>query len=172
MSEENTTVVQETVSENTATENSQDSSNDYLIAESKKYRKRAQDAESRLAKLEKSNARAEKARLESKEEYKTLYETEASEHEIAKVKAAQWDSHEEKTRNSLLEKHPEAERARLSKLDLDDLIYITDKIDNTKPNAPEVVGTSKNIVPDKKWADMSDAEKRAYYTYKANQGNR
>ena len=171
MSEDKTQAVTETVSESPATETTQDSSNEYFIAESKKYRKRAQDAEVRLAKLEKSNARAEKTRLESKEEYKTLYENEASEHEIAKVKAANWDNYEESTRASLIEKHPEEERARLSKLDLDDLIYITNKINNTKPNAPEVIGASKNNVPDKDWSDMNDSERRAYYTYKANKGN-
>ena len=172
MSEDKIQATTETVSESLATENTQDSSNDYLIAESKKYRKRAQDAETRLAKLEKSNARAEKARLESKEEYKTLYENEASEHEIAKAKAANWDNYEETTRVSLIEKHPEEERARLSKLHLDDLIYITNKINDTKPNAPQLMGSSKNDIPDKPWSEMDDTERRAYYTHKANQGNR
>ena len=172
MSEDKTQAATETVSESPATETTQDSSNEYFIAESKKYRKRAQDAEVRLAKLEKSNARAEKTRLESKEEYKTLYENEASEHEIAKAKAANWDNYEETTRVSLIEKHPEEERARLSKLDLDDLIYITNKINNTKPNAPELMGSSKNNVPDKPWADMTEQERRVYYTHKANQANR
>ena len=172
MSEDKTQAATEAVSESSATETAQDSSNEQYIAESKKYRKRAQDAETRLAKLEKSNARAEKARLESKEEYKTLYENEASEHETSKVKAANWDSHVEATTASLLEKHPEEERARLSKLDLVDLIYITNKINDTKPNAPELMGSSKNNVPDKPWADMTDQERRAYYTHKANQANR
>ena len=71
-----------------------------------------------------------------------------------------------------MEKHPEEERARLSKLDLVDLIYITNKINDTKPNAPELMGSSKNNVPDKPWADMTDQERRAYYTHKANQANR
>ena len=171
MSEDKIQATTETVSESLATENTQDSSNDYLIAESKKYRKRAQDAETRLVKLEKSNAKAEKARLESKEEYKTLYNNEVSEHEIAKTKAANWDNYEEATRASLIEKHPEEERARLSKLHLDDLIYITNKINDTKPNAPEVIGRSKVSAPDKPWGEMNDTERRAYYTHMANKGN-
>ena len=173
MSEENTQATTETVSESLATENSQDGSNDYLIAESKKYRKRAQDAESRLAKLEKSNARAEKSRLASKEEFKTLYENEASEHEKAKVKADSWDNYVSETRDSLLEQHPEEERARLSKLPIKDLVYITNiRTNNTKSNAPEAIGTSKNNVPEKPWSDMDDSERRAYYTYRANKGDR
>jgi len=63
MSEENTTAVEETVSETPATETTQDSSNEQYIAESKKYRKRAQDAESRLAELEKSLAKVEEGKL-------------------------------------------------------------------------------------------------------------
>ena len=53
MSEDKTTAVEETVSETPAKETPQSSPNDELIAESKKYRKRAQDAEARLEKLEK-----------------------------------------------------------------------------------------------------------------------
>ena len=48
MSEEKTTAVEETVSETPAKETTQDSSSEGLIAESKKYRKRAQDAEAPL----------------------------------------------------------------------------------------------------------------------------
>ena len=78
MSEDKTQAVEETVSEAPAKETSQDSSNDQYIAESKKYRKRAQDAETRLAKLEKSLAKAEESKLKEKEEFKTLYEKASS----------------------------------------------------------------------------------------------
>ena len=67
MSEDKTTATTETVSESNAKETPQVSPNDELIAESKKYRKRAQDAETRLAKLEKSLARAEEDKLKEKE---------------------------------------------------------------------------------------------------------
>ena len=53
MSEEKIPAVEETVSETPAKETTQDSSNEQYIAESKKYRKRAQDAEARLADYEK-----------------------------------------------------------------------------------------------------------------------
>ena len=101
-----------------------------------------------------------------------MYEKASSQIDNLTETANKWNNYESTRRNALLEKHPEEDRERLANLDLDTLEYVTDKIDNTKPNAPEVVGTSKNIVPDKKWGDMTDAEKRAYYTYKANQGNR
>ena len=83
-------------------------------------------------------------------------------------KANRWDSYEENRRQSLLEQHPEDDRAALVDLPLETLEYVTNKINNTKPNAPEVIGRSKNDTPDKPWKDMSDVEKRAYYNQKAN----
>ena len=74
MSEEQS-VATETVSEETTQEASPSLTDEgALIAESKKYRKRSQDAEARLAKLESQLAKAEKAKLKEKEDFKTLYE--------------------------------------------------------------------------------------------------
>ena len=168
MSEDKTTAVTETVSESPATETTQDSSSEQYIAESKKYRKRAQDAETRLAKLEKSLAKAEETKLKEKEDFKALYEKVSSDNSNLTANAEKWGKYEEGKRASLLEIHPEEDREHLSTLDLETLEYVTHKINNTKPNAPEVIGSSKNNVPDKPWSDMTDVERRAYYTYRAN----
>ena len=75
MSEETNPVATETVSEGSTNEATTDSTDvGALIAESKKYRKRSQDAEARLAKLESQLDKAEKAKLKEKEDFKTLYE--------------------------------------------------------------------------------------------------
>ena len=165
MSEDKQQAVTETVSESSAEETPQVSPNDELIAESKKYRKRAQDAETRLADLEKKFTTAEEDKLKKKEEFKTLYEQASSKVESLTANADKWDKYEETRRASLLENHPEEDRERLSDLELDTLEYITNKINNTKPNAPEVIGRSKNPVMDKDWKDMTDAERRAFYTF-------
>lgn len=157
MSEEKTQATTETVSESPATETVQDSSNDQYIAESKKYRKRAQDAEIRLAKLEKSLAKAEESKLKEKEEFKTLYEQASSKVENLTANADKWSKYEETRRTSLLENHPEDDRESLSKLDLDTLEYVTSKINNIKPNAPEVVGNPRGNVPSKP-VDWNDKE--------------
>ena len=160
MSEDNKQAVTETVSESPATETTQDSSNEQYIAESKKYRKRAQDAETRLGKLEKSLARAEESKLKEKEEFKTLYEQASSKVESLTTNAEKWDKYEETKRASLLENHPEDERESLSKLDLETLEYVTNKIINTKANAPELAGNPRQKVePVQNWAEM-DAEER------------
>ena len=106
MSEEKAQATTETVSESPATETTQDSSNEQYIAESKMYRIRAQDAETRLAKLEKSLARAEEDKLKEKEEFKTLYEQASSKVEGLTANAEKWTKYEETKRASLLETHP------------------------------------------------------------------
>ena len=162
MSEDKTQATTEAVSESPATETTQDSSNEQYIAESKKYRKRAQDAEARLAKLEKSLAKAEESKLKEKEEFKTLYEQASSKVENLTANAEKWTKYEETRRSSLLEKHPKEDRERLSNLDLDTLEFVTSKINNTKANAPEVAGNSRQDYksPPKDWTKLSPRELR------------
>ena len=155
MSEDKTTANTETVSESNATETPQVSPNDELIAESKKYRKRAQDAEARLLDYQKKFEQAEEDKLKKKEEFKTLYEQASSKVESLSANAEKWTKYEESKRANLLESHPENERESLSKLDLETLEYVTSKINNIKTNAPEVVGTAKRSAPSKPvdWSD-------------------
>ena len=162
MSEDKTPAVEETVSESPATETTQDSSNEQYIADSKKYRKRAQDAETRLAKLEKSLSKAEESKLKEKEEFKTLYEQASSKVESLTANAEKWTKYEETKRASLLENHPEEDRERLSGLDLDTLEYVTNKINTTKANAPEVAGNPRKEykTPPKDWTKLSSQERR------------
>ena len=69
MSEENQ-VSNETVVEQGTENVTQESAQNEYIAESKKYRKRAQDAENRLANLEKQLETQQNQKLKEKEEYK------------------------------------------------------------------------------------------------------
>lgn len=172
MSEDKVMAATETASESSATETTQDSSIGKYIAESKKYRERAQDAEARYAKLERKFAKQEEAKLKEKEDFKTLYEKASSQIDSLTSNASKWTEYENNRRTILLEKHPEEDREQLSTLDLSTLEFVTSKINNTKPNAPEAIGRSKNPVIEKEWKDMTDEEKRAHYTYMANRGNR
>ena len=160
MSEENIQAKTEAVSESPATETVQDSSNDQYIAESKKYRKRAQDAETRLAKLEKKAAKAEESKLKEKEEFKTLYEQASSKIESLTSNAEKWGKYEETKRASLLENHPENERETLSKLDLETLEYVTSKINAKKPNVPEMAGSTRKAESQVGLEDFKDMSKQ------------
>ena len=163
MSEEQTQAKTETVSESPATETTQDSSNEQYIAESKKYRKRAQDAEAKLAKYEKAKAKAEEERLKEKEEFKTLYEKASSDIEGLTANAEKWSKYEEAKRASLIEQHPEDDREALMGLPLDTLEYVTSKINSSKANAPEVVGNprSNHKQVNEDWTKMDERERRA-----------
>ena len=48
-----------------------------------------------------------------------------------------------------MEIHPENDRENLSKLDLETLEYVTNKINNNKANAPEIAGKARGAVPEK-----------------------
>ena len=166
MSEENKAVVSETVSEQ-PTQESRTEKPDVgaLIAESKKYRSRAQDAEARIAKMEKSMAKAEETKLKEKEDFKALYEKVSSENESLSSVADKWIKYEETKRASLLESHPEEDRESLANLPLDTLEFVTNKINNVqnKQNAKEVVGRTKNVVTTKSFSEMTEAEKRQWH---------
>ena len=163
MSEE-TKVATETASEETTQETTNDSTdNSALIAESKKYRKRSQAAEARLAKLEAQLKNAEDAKLKEKEDIKTLYEKVASENESLAANSEKWSKYEEAKRVSLIEQHPEDDREALMGLPLDTLEYVTSKINSSKANAPEVVGNprSNHKQVNEDWTKMDERDRRA-----------
>ena len=98
MSEEQS-VATETVSEETTQEASTSLTDEgALIAESKKYRKRSQDAEARLAKLESQLAKAEEAKLKEKEDFKALYEENEAKIVSLSNNADKWSKYEEAKR--------------------------------------------------------------------------
>ena len=162
MSEEKQ-VAPETVSEETTKETTNESTdNSALIAESKKYRKRSQEAEARIAELESKITKTEDAKLKDKEDFKTLYEKVASENESLAANSEKWSKYEEAKRTSLIEQHPEEDRESLAKLPLDTLEYVTNKINSTKANAPEVAGNPRKDykTPPKDWTTLPADELR------------
>ena len=82
-----------------------------VIAESKKYRKRSQAAESRVAELEAKINSFETDKLKEKEEFKTLYEKVSAENEQNKATAEKWVNYEAQKRESLLKQVSDEERA-------------------------------------------------------------
>ena len=159
--ETNATVSEEV---STGTEVNSPDTESPLAYENKKYRKRAQEAEERLIKLEKKLASAEEAKLKEKEDFKALYEKVSSENETLASTAQKWTKYEEDRRNALLETAPEEERERLAGLDLQTLEYVTGKINNVKSNAPEVAGNARQQIPTKKYLEMTDQERKENWT--------
>ena len=109
MSEENQ-VSNEAVVDNGAENVTQENAQSEYIAESKKYRKRAQDAESKLADLEKQLESQENVKLKEKEEFKTLAEKyEAQVNQLNPYKE-KYEALVEQRKTVLLEQLPEDKR--------------------------------------------------------------
>jgi len=160
MSEE-ANVATETVSEETTQEATTDTTDvGALIAESKKYRKRSQDAEAERDAFKSQLAKAEEAKLKEQGEFQTLYEEAKTKMETLEANADKWSKYETDKREALLNSVPEGERESLVDLPFETLEYVTNKINNMKPNAPEVVGSPREASkPLGNWAEM-DAEER------------
>ena len=160
MSEEKTTTTTEAVSESPVTEAEQSSSTDQHIAESKKYRKRAQDAEARLAEYEDSAKKAKESKMIEEGKKDEVITNLIAERDKFKASHEKLSSYEQKRMATMLEKHPEEDREQLSKLDLETLEYVTNKINNIKPNAPEVAGNARKKGLEKPYSEMTEKEKK------------
>ena len=142
MSEENK-VPNETVVDSGTENDTQETAQNEYIAESKKYRKRAQDAENRLANLEKQLETQQNQKLKEKEEYKTLAEKyEAQVNELNPYKD-KYEGLVEQRRNVLLERLPEDKRETFKNKDLDVLEFMVSelKTKTQEPSARNLVGT-------------------------------
>jgi chromosome segregation ATPase len=142
MSEENQ-VSNEAVVDNGAESVTQEVAQNEYIAESKKYRKRAQDAETRLANLEKQLETQQNQKLKEKEEYKTLAEKyEAQVNDLNPYKD-KYEGLVEQRRNVLLERLPEDKRETFKNKDLDVLEFLVSelKTKTQEPSARNLVGT-------------------------------
>ena len=139
------------------------------IAESKKYRKRSQAAESLNVEKDKtiSDLQAkinsfEDKRLLEKEEFKTLYEKVSVENETNKVLADKWTNHEATEREMLLKQVPEDEKAEWEKASLNLLKLHVSKVTANVPQNPDhVVSKTRNLtdIPED-WTKMDSNELR------------
>ena len=59
-----------------------------------------------------------------------------------------------------MENHPENERETLSKLDLETLEYVTSKINDKKPNVPEMAGSTRKAESQVGLEDFKDMSKQ------------
>ena len=133
-----------------------------VIAESKKYRKRSQAAESRVAELEAKINSFETDQLKEKEEFKTLYEKVSAENEQNKALADKWTDYEATEREMLLKQVPEDEKAEWEKASLNLLKLHVSKVTANVPQNPDhVVSKTRNLtdIPED-WTKMDSNELR------------
>lgn len=136
-----------------------------LIAESKKYRKRAQESEAINQELQKKLSDFEENRLQEQDKYKELSEKRKAEIEMMKPDYERLKAKEEARRESMIAKFPEEERPSVENLPIDTLEYVYNKT-ITKSNEPLSVPSTDNTTPktlnpeNKAWTDMSAKERR------------
>ena len=133
-----------------------------VIAESKKYRKRSQAAEARVAELEAQINSFEMDKLKEKEEFKALYEKVSVENESNKALADKWTNYEATKREQLLQQVPDEEKAEWNDSPLNLLEKYVSKANSAQPQNPDhVVSRTRNLtdIP-KDWTNMPPEELR------------
>ena len=132
--------------------------NEY-IAESKKYRKRAQEAESQLSELQKQLEQQENAKLKEKEEFKTLAEKfEAQVNELNPYKE-KYEAILTDRKTTLLEQLPEEQREQFKNKDLDVLEFMVSQVNTKTHTEPNVRATVKGKTMSEEWHKMSKQDK-------------
>ena len=162
MSEE-TKVATETVSEETTQSKPTETPDaGSLIAESKKYRLRSQDAEAKLAELQTKLEQQDNAKLKEKEEFKTLAEKfELQVNELSPFKE-KYEALLNNRKEQLLERIPEDQRDNFKDKDIDVLEFMIDNMSKPTNNEPSARGSIQPKVMD--WGSMSEDEKRSNWS--------
>ena len=135
-----------------------------LIAESKKYRSRAQEAEAQLAELKSTLEKQEEERMAKQNKWEELATKRQTELDSIKSDYERLKGAEEAYKEELLNSLGEAERETFKDLSVSQLRALSEKlkIDVQEP-VPDTSSTpSATVNPNNKsWVDMSNEERRA-----------
>ena len=158
---------------------SQDDSNvDYKalyleeVNNSKKLRKRSQEAETKVTEFTKAQETNKVKQMKEQEKFQELSEELQKRLDDVSPYKEKWEAHEAGQRDKYLSKFPKADREKFANESLQVLEYMTDKLNepNSKP-AQHKPGMSRSSNINKPWTDMTDEEKRVFYTQRANEQN-
>ena len=134
-----------------------------LIAESKKYRSRAQDAESRLAELEKQLAKQEEERMVKQNEWKELAEKRQSHIDSMEEDYKRLKKDEQAYKEQLLSEFDEEDKKEFENLSLNQIRTLHGKLIKNTSNVPPTDKTPARASnpTNKSWVDMSSEERRS-----------
>ena len=133
-----------------------------LIAESKKYRTRAQTAEAELKQLKEDLKLQEQKQLEEKEEFKSLYENVKAENEQLKPVVEKFEIQEKQRREHLLSQLSDEEQEIYVDLPTMKLEKHIERLGNKKvqvSDAKEVTSSGK-FAGNSKWSDLSEQDRQ------------
>jgi hypothetical protein len=161
MSEENKIVEEQAVAETPTQEVNNDEVGG-LIAESKKYRTRAQAAEAELNELKENLKLQEQKQLEEKEEFKSLYEKMKEENSQLKPVVEQFQIQEKQRREHLLSQLSDDDQEIYADLPTNSLEKHLERLGNRKvqiSDAKEVTSSGK-FAENAKWSDLSEKDRQ------------
>ena len=161
MSEENKIVEEQAVAE-TPTQEINNEEVGGLIAESKKYRTRAQAAEAELNELKENLKLQQQKQLEEKEEFKSLYEKMKEENSQLKPVVEKFQIQEKQRREHLLSQLSDDDQEIYADLPTIKLEKHIERLGNRKvqvSDAKEVTSSGK-FAENAKWSDLSDKDKQ------------
>ena len=133
-----------------------------LIAESKKYRTRAQAAEAELNELKENLKLQETKQLEEKEEFKSLYEKMKEENSQLKPVVEQFQIQEKQRREHLLSQLSDDDQEIYADLPTIKLEKHIERLGNRKvqiSDAKEVTSSGK-FAENAKWSDLSEKDRQ------------
>ncbi len=135
-----------------------------LIAESKKYRSRAQEAEAQLAELKSTLEKQEEERMAKQNKWEELANKRQTELDSIKSDYERLKGAEEAYKEELLNSLGEAERETFKDLSVSQLRALSEKlkIDVQEPVLDTSSTPSATVNPNNKsWVDMTNEERRA-----------
>tara|TARA_R110002020_G_scaffold133393_2_gene297712 strand:+ start:5778 stop:6326 length:549 start_codon:yes stop_codon:yes gene_type:complete len=138
------------------------------VENAKKQRHAKQDLTDQLSKFQKDQETAKVRSLKEQEKYQELAEELQKKVDVLSPFKEKYEVIETETRNSLLEQLPEEDREELAGKDTSTIRLFVNKFNNQKPsNADHIPGRGREVISDKPWGEMTDAEKRVFYEKKA-----
>ena len=162
MSEEKTQVEETQAVAETPTKEENNNEVGGLIAESKKYRTRAQSAEAELKELKDNLKLQEQKQLEEKEEFKSLYENVKAENEKLKPVVEQFEIQEKQRREHLLSQLSDEDQEIYVDLPTIKLEKHIERLSKSKvqvSDAKEVTSSGK-FATNSKFADITDEDRK------------
>ena len=168
-------VEQPVVEKSTSTEVAPDSQNndielpDYgqLVQESKKYRKRAQESEAKLAKMEKQRETDRQKQMEEQNQWQQLAEERAMKLAEMEPIVDAFKKDEAEQRERILADFEESDREQFGGLSLPQLRALHSKLINTNnASVPNTSGTPARAVNpnNKDWTKMDRSERQANWS--------
>ena len=140
------------------------------VNNSKKLRKRSQEAETKVTEFTKAQETNKVKQMKEQEQFQELSEELQKKLDSTTPYKEKWEAHETAQREKYLSKLPKADREKFAGESLQVLEYMTEKLNDSTTQPPQhKPGVSRATISNKPYGEMDDAERRAYYTQVANE---